>query len=265
MWGCTLLNRLAVVEAHRKGPSEERPAAKEDLDGLVEEVFVWARAKINFGNISSKLPARRALDIDALKSMQLILSGIDFPQQVTLGQNVISPSALSTELQRRIDELQTEFENLTEIQIDTKLSFLIAGNARQLVFAAAVCSKRIPELVTLVRDKIRLLQPIQVRVLWSWVQEELSPATSTPVIDHSGLLPPGRTHFADISRAYTKRSELRLQREIARFLIERGIYAIGTKFGRYETDFVIGAHADYYVIEVKKYGWGKAITDRGSF
>jgi hypothetical protein len=66
----------------------------------------------------------------------------------------------------------------------------------------------------------------------------------------------------DISREYSKKPELRLQREIARFLIERGIYAVGTKFGRYETDFVVAAHADYYVIEVKKYAQGKAITDR---
>jgi len=66
----------------------------------------------------------------------------------------------------------------------------------------------------------------------------------------------------DISREYAKRPELRLQRDIARFLIERGIYAVGTKFGRSETDFVIGEHADHYVIEVKKYARGAAVTDR---
>ena len=66
----------------------------------------------------------------------------------------------------------------------------------------------------------------------------------------------------DVSREYAQRTELSLQREIARFLIERGIYAVGTKFGRYEADFVIGAHSDYYVVEVKKYGLHQGITDR---
>jgi hypothetical protein len=94
-----------------------------------------------------------------------------------LGQTAISPSHVSDELKSRIHDLQSEFENLSEIQIDTKLSFLIGGNARQIVFAAAVCGKAIPELLQLVRDKVGRLEPIQVRVLWSWVQDELDPAT----------------------------------------------------------------------------------------
>jgi hypothetical protein len=410
-----LLSRLTVIEAHCKGPAEEWPAAKEDLDHLIEEVFVWARAKINFGNISNKLAARKTLDFKALNTMQSILSGIDFPPQVTLGRNVISPSKVSEELKSRLHDLETGFEDLTEVQVDAKLSFLIAGNVRQLVFAAAVCGKKLPDLMQLVRDKIGLLAPIQIRVIWSWVQEELNPATLTPVVDHASLLPPdwsqftdldiardklsryvvelkpallaemarrGQTSFPmkvpdtaqmlswreataverlseqegilvttvgrivvllkvlfardesdvamglgldpqsrifkkgqsilessqkrappfvamcyelrkfiqvadfliakevpleavlhqlklglevvaqDISRDYAKRPELRLQREIARFLIERAIYAVGTKFGRYETDFVVGARADYYVIEVKKYARGKPITDK---
>jgi hypothetical protein len=409
-----LLNRLAVIEAYRKDPSEEWPAAKDDLDDMIEEIFAWARVRINFGNISNKLAARRALDFDALNAMQSILCAIDFPPRVTLGQTVISPSQVADELKRRIHDLKVQFEKLSEIQIDTKLSFLVAGNARQLLFAAAVCGQRIPELLKLVRRKIGLLAPIQVKVLWSWVPEELSPASSTPVVDHAGLLPPGWSQFTDvdpardklseyvvelkpallaemarrgqtsfpmkvpdttqilgwkeataverlseqegtlvkaisrivmllkvlfardeadvamglgldpqsrifkrersifestkkrappfiamcyelrkfiqvadvlaskeipletvlhhfklgmevvaqdISREYAGRPELRLQREIARFLIERGIYAVGTKFGRYETDFVIGAHADYYVIEVKKYAQGRAMSE----
>jgi hypothetical protein len=410
-----LLNRLAVIERHRKESGEEWPSAKDDLDGLIEEVFVWARAKINFGNISNRLAARRTLDFESLKAMQAALSGVDFPSQVRLGRNVISPSEVLEDLRRQIHNLESEFENLSEIQVDTKLSFLVAGNARQLVFAAAVCGRKIPELVRLVRDKLTLLEPIQVRVIWSWVQDELDPSSSTPVIDHSGLLAPGWTKFTDVdsvrdklsryvvelkpallaemasrgqtsfpmkvpdtsqilswrdataaerlseqegvlvkaigrivmllkvifardeadvamglgldpssrifkkeqsifestqkrappfmamcyelrkfiqvadfqiakevsleavlhqmklglevvaqdvSSEYATRPELRLQREIARFLIERGIHAVGTKFGRHETDFVVGERADYYVIEVKKFAPSRTITDR---
>lgn len=409
------MSRLAAIEAHRKEVTEEWPAAKDDLDGLIEEVFVWARTKINFGNISDKLAARRTLDFASLEKMKSILAGIDFPAEVMLGQNPISPSEVVEELTRHLRDLKSQFANLSEIDVDTKLSFLIGGNARQLVFAAAVIGKKLPALVKLVRQKIDLLAPIQVRVIWSRVQEELDPASLTPISDHAALLPPGWTQFTDveeargklaryvvelkpallaemarrgrtsfpmkvpdtsqmlgwkeataverlseqegtlvttvgrigpllkvlfardesdvamglgldpesrifkkersifessnkqpppfvgmcyelrkfiqvadllvskefpleamlrqlklglevvaqdISRDYGRRSELRLQREIARFLIERGIYAVGTKFGRSETDFVIGEHADHYVIEVKKYARGSAITDR---
>jgi hypothetical protein len=409
------LSRLAVIEAHRKEGGEEWPAAKDDLDGLIEEVFVWARTKVNFGIISDKLAARRALDFESLDAMRSILVEIDFPVHVTLGQNVISPSEVAAELTLHLHEVKSQFANLSEIEVDTKVSFLVGGNARQLVFAAAVSGKKIPALVQLVRNKIALLAPIQVRVIWSWVQEELDPASLTPISDQSALLPPGWAQFTDvdavrdklaryvvelkpallaemarrgqtsfpmkvpdtsqilswkeatavermseqegilvttigrigpllkalfardesdvamglgldpqsrifkkersifesnrkqpppfaamcyelrkfiqvaefmiskevpleavlrqlklglevvaqdISREYAKRPELRLQRDIARFLIERGIYAVGTKFGRSETDFVIGEHSDHYVIEVKKYARGAAITDR---
>jgi hypothetical protein len=64
-----LLNRLAVIEAHQKGPSQEWPDAKGDLDDLIEEIFAWARTKINFGNISNKLAARRGVDFEALNRM----------------------------------------------------------------------------------------------------------------------------------------------------------------------------------------------------
>ena len=201
-----LLGRLAVIEGHRKEGAEEWPAAKDDLDDLIEEVLVWARAKINFGNISDKLAARRALDFNALNSMRSILAGIDFPPQVTLGQNVISPSKVSEELKRHLTGLETDFEKLTEIDVDAKLSFRIAANVRQLVFAAAVCGKKIPALVRLLRDKIALLEPVQVRVIWSWVQDELDPTTSTPVIDHASLLPPGWSQFTDVDSMRDKLS-----------------------------------------------------------
>ncbi len=409
------MSRLSAIEAHRKDGTEEWPAAKDDLDGLIEEVFAWARAKINLGNISDKLAARRTLDFESLDKMQSILTGIDFPAQVMLGQNPISPSQVAEELTRRLRDLKLHFPSLSEIDVDTRISFLIGGNARQLLFAAAAIGKKVPELIQLVRQKIALLAPIQVRVIWSWVQEELDPAALTPISDHTALLPPGWTQFADVDEArdklacyvvelkpallaemarrgdtsvpmkvpdvsrmlswkeatavermseqeatlvttigrigpllkalfardesdvamglgldpesrifkkersifesnqeqplpfasmcyelrkfiqvadfliskevpletvlrqmklglevvaqdisgdYGRRSELRLQREIARFLIEHGVYAVGTKFGRSETDFVIGEHADHYVIEVKKYGRGSAITGR---
>ncbi|HTF45200.1 MAG TPA: hypothetical protein VK641_14930 [Terriglobales bacterium] len=99
------LSRLAVIEAHRKEGGEEWPAAKDDLDGLIEEVFVRARAKVNFGIISDKLAARRALDFESLDAMRSILVGIAFPMHVTLGRNVISPSEVAAELTRHLHEV----------------------------------------------------------------------------------------------------------------------------------------------------------------
>jgi hypothetical protein len=66
----------------------------------------------------------------------------------------------------------------------------------------------------------------------------------------------------DISSDYSKKTELRLQREIARFLVERGVYATGTQFGQYQADFAVGTHDEHYVIEVKKYAKGRRITEK---
>lgn len=46
-------------------------------------------------------------------------------------------------------------------------------------------------------------------------------------------------------------NELRLQKELCRFLLERGIFSVGTKFGQNETDLVAAVRGDYVVIECK--------------
>jgi hypothetical protein len=79
------------------------------------------------------------------------------------------------------------------------------------VFAAAVSDKKIPALVQLVRNKIALLAPIQVSVIWSWVQEELDPASLTPISDQSALLPPGWAQFTDVDAVRDK---------LARYVVE---------------------------------------------
>ncbi len=47
------------------------------------------------------------------------------------------------------------------------------------------------------------------------------------------------------------KNEVRLQRELARFALERGFYVIGTRFGRGETDLVSWQKEALYVVETK--------------
>ncbi len=55
----------------------------------------------------------------------------------------------------------------------------------------------------------------------------------------------------EIRRLYAGRGELSLQRELCRFLIERDLYAIGTKFGSSEIDLLVEHYQASFVIEVK--------------
>lgn len=55
----------------------------------------------------------------------------------------------------------------------------------------------------------------------------------------------------DIFDEYSKKSELRLQRELCRFLLERNISTFGTKFGRSESDLRAEQQIRSVVIEVK--------------
>lgn len=58
---------------------------------------------------------------------------------------------------------------------------------------------------------------------------------------------------ADIRKRARSKPEIQLQRELARFLLERGHFAVGTKFGRAETDLLVAEGGDVVVIEAKKY------------
>jgi hypothetical protein len=59
------------------------------------------------------------------------------------------------------------------------------------------------------------------------------------------------------------KNEIRLQKDLAKFLIERGIHANGTHFGRSETDLVSTDSGNQYILEVKKLlGKGSLTTAR---
>jgi hypothetical protein len=50
-----------------------------------------------------------------------------------------------------------------------------------------------------------------------------------------------------------RKDELRLQKELCKFLLERGIFALGIKFGRAETDLLAGVADEGTTIEAKVY------------
>jgi hypothetical protein len=54
--------------------------------------------------------------------------------------------------------------------------------------------------------------------------------------------------------------ELTIQKNLCRFLLERGIYSEGTKFGPFETDLLATVRAQAYVLEVKLFPVGKGPT-----
>lgn len=64
------------------------------------------------------------------------------------------------------------------------------------------------------------------------------------------------------STAWVKaRNELELQKDLSRFLLERGHYTEGTKFGRFETDLLSRVRALTIVVEVKLFGVKRAPTE----
>jgi len=57
--------------------------------------------------------------------------------------------------------------------------------------------------------------------------------------------------FAPKIASAMSKDELILQKELCKFLLERGIFSVGTKFGQHETDLVANVRDDFIVIEAK--------------
>lgn len=57
--------------------------------------------------------------------------------------------------------------------------------------------------------------------------------------------------FAPKIAARMSQDEVELQKELSKFLLERGIFSVGTKFGQHETDLVANVRDDYIVVECK--------------
>lgn len=57
----------------------------------------------------------------------------------------------------------------------------------------------------------------------------------------------------EIIKEIEKKKELLLQKELCKFLIERDIFAVGTRFGRSQTDLLVGDSTLVYIIETKVY------------
>lgn len=57
--------------------------------------------------------------------------------------------------------------------------------------------------------------------------------------------------FAPTIAGSMSRREVVLQQELCKFLLERGIFSVGTKFGQNQTDLVANVRDDYIVVECK--------------
>jgi hypothetical protein len=66
----------------------------------------------------------------------------------------------------------------------------------------------------------------------------------------------------DSARRFKGKSELTLQKELCKFLLEQGHYSEGTKFGPFETDLVATSRAVATVVEVKLYTKERSPSER---
>ncbi|MBN4054563.1 hypothetical protein JYT87_02520, partial [Nitrospira defluvii] len=66
----------------------------------------------------------------------------------------------------------------------------------------------------------------------------------------------------EIIDSLKNKKELLLQKELCRFLLERNIFTVGTKFGRSETDLLAELPTEGYIIETKIYKEGRRVNER---
>jgi len=65
----------------------------------------------------------------------------------------------------------------------------------------------------------------------------------------------------EIIKVLQKKKELTLQKELCKFLLERNVFAVGTKFGRSEVDLLAELPTEGYVIETKIYREGRNVGE----
>ena len=63
----------------------------------------------------------------------------------------------------------------------------------------------------------------------------------------------------EIIESFDEKGELYLQKELCKFLLERNIFAVGTKFGRSELDLLVDEATVSYVLETKLFRSGVAL------
>lgn len=66
----------------------------------------------------------------------------------------------------------------------------------------------------------------------------------------------------EIIEEISKKRELLLQKELCKFLIEHSIYAVGTQFGRSQTDLSVEGTTDSYIVETKVYRKSDRLNER---
>jgi hypothetical protein len=66
----------------------------------------------------------------------------------------------------------------------------------------------------------------------------------------------------DNIKGLVRKKELRLQKELCRFLLERGVFTVGTKFGRSETDLLANFPDEGFIIEAKVYKQKTRLTEK---
>lgn len=206
-----ILSRTEEVErAHHQQP--DSAFVRDDVDDLVEELLIHANRGVDFPKLSNRLQERQTLDLSTLRETARFFSSLSWDGRITL------TPALTVDPPEQISILETDITRIEKLlMVDPaasaglSLDIKVGGILLRLSMCALTKGHSLEPLVQLAKQKINLLDPQQVVLLWSLLQREFDPEKDVRMEVISPILTNDFLKFEDDATAREK---------LARYIVE---------------------------------------------
>jgi hypothetical protein len=183
-----ILNRVAEVETG----AEQRPTSgslKDDADDLVEELLTHASRSVDFPKLSIRLQERITLDLSTLRKAAAFFKSLNWSGSIVLTPELaVDPSQEVAALEKDVDRIESLLAADPTNTASLALDMRVGGQLLRLTMCAIKQGYPLEILIQLARQKIDLLAPEQVVLLWSLLQREFDPERDTRMETSPGIL-----------------------------------------------------------------------------
>lgn len=225
-----ILDRITQVE--REDASRPDSASiQDDTDDLIEELFIHASRNIDFARLSNRLKERQTLDLSTLREAVVFFRGLSWGEPIVLTPELtVDPLQQVNTVGADIDRIESLLTADPAASAGLSLDLKVGGALLRLSMCALTAGYSLDPLIRLTKQKIDLLDPDQVVLLWSLLQREFDPERDVRMQAVPSILSDDFLSFEDDARAREK---------LARYIVDLKPRLMLALYGRNGSGFPI--------------------------
>jgi hypothetical protein len=230
MAGPTLAYLIGRIEDLERYVASVPPELlRDDLEALIQELLSYTTSAVDLPNINDRIEALKALDIESLRRGLQILETENLGSPYQLSPAVtLDPIAILRDLRQAINQFADNFTGMGDFGLAFTLDLNLGSRFDQALLCAARAASELSPLVEMVRDKLSLLNPDQLTVIWNRLLRDFDVERGYTMQDPESILPAEFIRFdrPDVLRDKIARYVVQLEPRLILPMMRAGIHEV---------------------------------------